>query len=55
MKFYVDGNKTAGKNNSILGWSAVCKDGILVEMVIRSYRWQVLQVENSCVNGTDIK
>ena len=31
MKFYVDGNKIAGKNNSILGWSAVCKYGILVE------------------------
>lgn len=56
MKFYVGGNKIVDKNNnSIFGWSAVCKDGILVEMVIRSYRWQVLQVENSCVNGTDIK
>ena len=32
MKFYVGGNKIAGKNNnSIFGWSAVCKDGILVE------------------------
>lgn len=42
MKFYVGGNKIAGKNNNfILGWSAVCEDGILVE--------------NSCVNGTDIK
>ena len=42
MKFYVGGIKTVSKNNnSILGWSAVCKDGILVE--------------NSHVNGTDIK
>lgn len=32
MKFYVGGNKIAGKNNnSIFGWSAVCEDGILVE------------------------
>jgi len=42
MKFYVSGNKIAGKNNnSIFGWSAVCKDSVLVE--------------NSCVNGTDIE
>lgn len=42
MKFYVGGNKIVDKNNnSIFGWSAVCKDGILVE--------------NGCVNGTDIK
>ena len=32
MKFYVGGNKIVGlNNNSIFGWSAVCKDGILVE------------------------
>lgn len=32
MKFYVGGNKIAGKNNnSIFGWSAVCEDGIPVE------------------------
>lgn len=31
MKFCVGGNKIAGKNNSIFGWNAVCKDGILVE------------------------
>ena len=42
MKFYVGGNKIAGKNNnSIFGCSAVWEDGILVE--------------NSCVNVTDIE
>lgn len=42
MKFYVGGNKIVDKNNnSIFGWIAVCKDGVLVE--------------NSCVNGTDIE
>ena len=32
MKFYFGGNKVVGlNNNSIFGWSAVCKDGILVK------------------------
>ena len=32
MKFYVGGYKIVdSNNNSIFGWSAVCKDGILVE------------------------
>lgn len=50
-----DGNKIAGKN--ILFWGGVLsvKMAFWLKMVIRSYRWQVLQVENSCVNGTDIK
>lgn len=56
MKFYVGGNKIAGKNNnSILAGVLSAKMAFWLKMVIRSCRWQVLQVENSCVNGTDIK
>ena len=55
MKFYVGGNKIVQIIILFLAGVLSVKMAFWLKMVIRSYRWQVLQVENSCVNGTDIK
>lgn len=56
MKFYVGGNKILIKIIILfLAGVLSVKMAFWLKMVIRSCRWQVLQVENSCVNGTDIE